>query len=238
LIKKQVKPHNTNAIIGEHLTNLLSWSTLKKKSLLEKFHMHTSIRQACIATAVETVTRKPVYFDTETTGTGPYDQIIEIGIINHEGKTLLQALVKPRGGIPPDAVRVHGITNEMVDSALSWDELWPDVERVFSGQVVAAYNADFDVRMLMQSHTRNGMVWKEPWTAIFDIMELYARFHGEWDARKKGYRWHKLEQAGKHCGISLPNAHRAVDDALLARAVLEHIAAQGKEGNDNQLSMF
>jgi DNA polymerase III epsilon subunit-like protein len=33
-----------------------------------------------------------------------------------------------------------------------------------------------------------------------------------------------LDTAGKRCGISLPNSHRACDDTLLAREVFMYIA--------------
>jgi DNA polymerase-3 subunit epsilon len=55
-------------------------------------------------------------------------------------------------------------------------------------------------------------------------MRLYAQFYGEWDPMRNSYRWQKLEDAGRQCGIAMPNSHRALEDALLAKAVLEHIA--------------
>jgi hypothetical protein len=58
-------------------------------------------------------------------------------------------------------------------------------------------------------------------------MKLYAQFRGDWDAQRRQYRYISLEKAGKDAGIYLPNTHRAVDDALLARAVLHFIANQG-----------
>ena len=195
-------------------------------------------RQAILQTALDTVGQKPVYFDTETTGTGPYDEVVEIGIVDYDGQVLLQALVKPRGSIPPDAARIHGISNDMVRDALTWAELWPDVEKAFAGRLVAAYNTDFDVRLLRQSHARSQMQWRDPWKSTIDVMQVYAQYHGEWNNRRGNYRWWKLEQAGRFCNIPLPNSHRAVDDALLTRALLEHIAAQAKPDEGEQLSMF
>jgi hypothetical protein len=57
-------------------------------------------------------------------------------------------------------------------------------------------------------------------------MKLYARFRGDWNSRAGSYRWYSLDDARWQCGLELPNAHRAHADTLLARAVLNFIAAQ------------
>jgi hypothetical protein len=57
-------------------------------------------------------------------------------------------------------------------------------------------------------------------------MKLYAQFRGDWNSRMGNYRWHSLDDARAHCGLDLPNAHRAQADTLLARAVLHYVAAQ------------
>jgi DNA polymerase III epsilon subunit-like protein len=89
---------------------------------------------------------------------------------------------------------------------------------------VGIYNSEFDLRMLKQSHQKYWLNWQLPEENFFCIMKLYARFYGEWDARRGSYRWQSLDQAGRQCRIPLPNSHRAKDDALLARALLQHIA--------------
>jgi DNA polymerase-3 subunit epsilon len=55
-------------------------------------------------------------------------------------------------------------------------------------------------------------------------MELYAMFYGDRDPYRGSFRYQSLEIAGRQCGINLPNAHRAVDDCLLTRAVLHYMA--------------
>ena len=57
-------------------------------------------------------------------------------------------------------------------------------------------------------------------------MKLYAQFRGDWNPRARDYRWYSLDDARWQCGLELPNAHRACADTLLARAVLQFIAAQ------------
>jgi DNA polymerase III subunit epsilon len=91
------------------------------------------------------------------------------------------------------------------------------------GRLICAYNAEFDMRMMQQSHARYRLPWKETFKS-FDIMQLYSKYKGEWDSIRRSYRYHTLDKAGKECQISIPNAHRAATDALLARALLHYIA--------------
>ena len=65
----------------------------------------------------------PLFFDTETTGLGSNAEIVEVGVVDAVGKTVLESLVRPRRRIPSDAIAVHGISNEMVRDAPTWAEV-------------------------------------------------------------------------------------------------------------------
>jgi DNA polymerase III subunit epsilon len=173
--------------------------------------------------ARQAILEKPVYLDTETTGLNRDDEIVEISIVDEDGKILLESFVKPTRSIPSDVIQVHGITNEMVQHAPSWPVLWMRVRSVLFGRLLAIYNADFDLRMMQQTHARHRIPWKENFKSI-DIMKLYSDYRGEWDSVRRSMRYHSLDSAGRYCKISIPNSHRATDDTLLARAVLHHIA--------------
>ncbi len=189
--------------------------------------MMPSSRYEAIQTAREFLNNAPVFLDTETTGIGPNDNIVEIAIIDTDGQVLFDSLVKPVGKIAPDARAVHGISEGMVASAPSWKEVWSAVEAVLEGRWVGIYNAEFDLRMMQQSHQRHWMPWTSPaGMQPFCIMKLYALFYGEWNPRRRNYRWHSLDRAGQQCQIPLPNSHRAKADALLTREVFLHMAHQ------------
>ena len=150
---------------------------------------------------------------------------MEISIVDFDGSVLLDALVKPRGKIELDAQRVHGITAGMLGSALGWDALWPEVQAALEGRTVGIYNADFDMRMMKQSHQRNWMQWRQPKGMYVCLMKLYAQFYGQWNPQRRSYRWQSLENARAQCGLSTPNSHRALDDTQLSREVLLFMAA-------------
>ncbi|MEW5872540.1 MAG: 3'-5' exonuclease [Chloroflexota bacterium] len=179
--------------------------------------MPSSFRNSVIQRAREIWDARPIFMDTETTGLHNSAEIVEICLIDHAGEVLLDALVRPRRPIPLDTMRIHGITNEMVAQSPTWLQIWPQVEELLRNRLVGMYNAEFDQRMLQQSHLANGLPWRTPTWQVFDIMKMYTDFSGAW-------KWQKLEDAGRQCRIPLPNSHRAKDDTLLTRALFEHMA--------------
>lgn len=184
-------------------------------------------RLEAINIAKKRVAQYPVYLDTETTGVSKNDFVVEIAVIDHNGIVLVDSLVKPNKNIPFDATKIHGITNEMVKNASLWPEVWQEVKAALSNRVVAIYNADFDLRIMKQSHAYHQMRWQKPSGAMFfDVMRLYAQFYGKWNPKRKNYRWQSLEAAGKQCGLLLQNTHRAKEDTLLTRALLNYMAEQ------------
>ena len=189
---------------------------------------HLLERQAAIFEAKREVSHKPVYLDTETTGLEGMDQIVEVCVLDYDGTVLIDSLVKPAGSIPSGVSRIHGITNDMVKDAPTWPDLWPQVKAALADRRVAIYNAEFDVRLMKQSHRKHQMSWELPNDLFCCVMKLYARFYGQWDSARGSYRWQNLESAGRQCKIALPNAHRAHADTLLARAVLQYIAGQAR----------
>lgn len=183
-------------------------------------------KRRAIERAQGLVAREPLFLDTETTGLHKTAEIIEVGVVDNAGRVVFASLVRPRRPIPADASAIHGITNEMVADAPTWQELWPELGALLQDRHVGIYNADYDLRLMRQSHRQ----WRLPWQPVdasaFCIMKLYAQFYGEPNRRYGGFRWQSLERAGLQCRLTLPNTHRAVDDARLARAVLHYIAQE------------
>lgn len=186
--------------------------------------MSTFARQQTILQARAALERHPVYLDTETTGLEDTAEIVDICILDDAGRTLIDSLVRPTQPIPAQASAVHGITNAMVSTAPTWPELWPQIKTALEGRTIATYNADYDQRLMRQSHKRHRLPWDLEGVEFFCIMKLYAQFRGNWDSYRGTYKWHKLEAAGQQCQLSLPNSHRALADTQLARAVLLHMA--------------
>jgi len=166
----------------------------------------------------------PVFLDTETTGLHLTAEVIEIGIVDDQANVLFDQLIRPHGKIDPAAARIHGITFEMLKDAPPWDEVWPQAQAVLIDRRIGVYNVEFDLRLIKQSINRTWLRWALLDSNFFDIMKLYASYYGDWDPIHRSFRYQSLELAGRQCGIRLPNAHRAVDDCLLTRALLHHMS--------------
>ena len=168
--------------------------------------------------------RRPLFLDTETTGTGADDEIVELAIVDADGAVLLDQRVKPRKPIPPDATRVHGISDFDVRGAPGWPAVHADVHRLLQGRALVIYNAAFDLRLLVQT-ARVHRCPRPPAESAFCAMKLYAAWHGEWNDQRGGYRWQRLGEAARQMGLALPeNLHAASADAALTRALLVAMA--------------
>lgn len=122
---------------------------------------------------------EPIFIDTETTGFSPQDVVIEVGVVDLHGATLYETLIKPSIPIPEDAIAIHGIREEMVAELPEWEEAWDELQPLLAGRYIGAYNADFDLRLLKQVHSRHGLVWPLDDRQFFCVMKLYAAFYGQ-----------------------------------------------------------
>lgn len=93
---------------------------------------------------------REIVLDTETTGFDPKtgDRLIEIGCIEIEdllptGRTF-HRFVNPERLIPPEAIRVHGITDEKVKDAPKFHEVADDFLAFVGDAPLIAHNANFD----------------------------------------------------------------------------------------------
>jgi len=170
--------------------------------------------------------RRPAYLDTETTGLGRDDEIIEIALLDHDGAALADLRVKPRKPIPPEATRVHGIGGLDVAEAPGWSEVQAQLCAQLHGRAIVIYNADFELRLLMQTARIHGCPLA-PAASAFCAMKLYAEWYGDWNDFHGNYRWQRLGDAAEQMGLAVPvNLHAASADAALTRRLLLAMAGQ------------
>lgn len=172
-----------------------------------------------------------VILDTETTGLGDKAEICSIAVIDDTGKTLLDTLVRPVRGIPADATRIHGITNDTVKNARDWLNTNEQVWQLLHGRDVIVYNADYDIRLLIQSEKACEPFALSDWGTISRVcaMNAYAEYVGDWNEYHENYRWHKLTDAARAIGYQLPEGmkpHGALADCLMTLAVCRYLVKQ------------
>ena len=182
-----------------------------------------SVLSSSISAAKAVIHKNPLFLDTETTGLDTQSEIIEISITDDMGDIVFSSFVKPKDRIGFESFMIHGIDDEMVKDAPTWDQIYPRIREVLKDRLVVIYNAKYDIRLMRQSHGKYKMIWRDEFQA-FDLMKLYAEYNGLWDTGFKSYKFVSLKDAGSQCGIVLENTHRATDDCLLSWAVLHHIA--------------
>lgn len=181
--------------------------------------------------AKDILTKNPVILDTETTGISMDDEIVSVAIINHAGETLLDTFVKPTvKRIPLEATAIHGIDQQMVKDAPTWDAVAPDVIRYIGAQPLVIYNAAFDLKLMRQSSRTSairtvftGLELAHP---VSCAMHQYADFWGDWNDYRQNYRWQRLEVACLQQHIQVPNlpAHSALGDCIRTLLLIKHMA--------------
>lgn len=168
-----------------------------------------------------------VFVDTETTGFNPdEDEILEIAIVDSEGRTLLNSLVRPEKKTAwPEAQAVNGITPEMVASAPTLDELELQIKAALKRCRVVAYNMAFDLGFLKP--TLAG------WIPGLDFhphcaMRRFSVMRGVWDEKKGDYkRWKQVDAAEFVHHHRHGVAHRALADAMACRSVWQWLEHEG-----------
>lgn len=160
----------------------------------------------------------PIFLDTETTGLSLDDEILEIAIVDTDGSTLLNTLIKPKHRTSwPQAQKIHGISPAMLKHFPDIDPWVPIIREICEGRHLVIYNADYDMQYL---HFIVGLPRQ-----ISCAMLAFCRLYGS-------ERWQKLDFAVSYCGYQFDgDAHRALSDARAARAVWNYIEKRkGKNG--------
>jgi DNA polymerase-3 subunit epsilon len=155
-----------------------------------------------------------VILDTETTGTSPYDEIVQIAIVSSDGKVLCDSLVRPTRTIPPEATAIHGISDADVRDAPSFPEVYGRVQEILSGKRIIIYNAQFDLRLIHQTLSKHNLL---PYDLDSDQAECAMLVYSAWVGERwldGGYKWQKLENAD----------HSAVGDCLATLALIKKMA--------------
>ncbi len=159
--------------------------------------------------------------DLETTGPDPDTaRIVTCSAIRcgAGGSEILGSwLVNPGVLIPPEATAVHGVTNEMAETGVPYDEaLGIIVDRVGewwrSGRPVVAMNANFDLTIIAREAERTATpLYFGP---VLDprVIDLAC------DKYRNGKR--KLLDLAAHYRVKQEEAHRSDGDALMAARIV------------------
>ena len=150
-----------------------------------------------------------ISFDLETTGTLSHiDEIVEIGAIYFEEgqvKDRFQSLVSIDRPIPPEASRVNGITDEMLQGQPKIQDILPSFADFCGDHLIVAHNASFDFQFLLRAIQEHRT--PAPRGVVLDTCQL---------ARKTFPRLlnYKLSTCCEYLKIEGKGFHRAESDAF------------------------
>lgn len=163
--------------------------------------------------------------DVETM-TPELTSVCAVGLVKVVDSVIVQkfySLVKPiPDGRPERNTRIHGITDEMVENAPAWDELWPYISGYFSSKVVACHHAGTDITALDRLNAYYGIDFSD-----YDYIDTY-QLTGQ-----------SLKEACRQRDIPLEAHHDALCDATACAEILlsdegvvrKHRPSENRNGN-------
>ncbi|WP_459965169.1 DEDD exonuclease domain-containing protein, partial [Mycobacterium avium] len=166
---------------------------------------------------------------TSTEGTAP-DAITEIGAVKVRGGVVLgefATLVDPQRSIPPQIMRLTGITTAMVSDAPAIDAVLPmflEFAGLDRGAVLVAHNAGFDVGFLRAAAQQCDIAWPRP--RVLCTVRLARRVLSREEAPSV-----RLASLARLFAVTTQPTHRALDDARatvdVLHALIERVGNRG-----------
>ncbi|AZN73527.1 DNA polymerase III subunit epsilon [Georhizobium profundi] len=175
---------------------------------------------------------REIIFDTETTGLDfRLDRIIEIGcleLIDHfpTGRSFHVYINAQGRPVHPDALQVHGITDEFLAGKPTFAQIAGELQEFFGDATLIAHNATFDISFINAEFERIGIapIGREQ---ILDTLVLARRRHpmgpNSLDALCRRY--------------NIDNGHRTKHGALLDAELLAEVYIEMIGGRQTALGL-
>jgi DNA polymerase III epsilon subunit-like protein len=163
---------------------------------------------------------KTVVIDCETTGilrNDPTTEIVQLTVTNTAMRPLFSMLIKPAQPMSDQLVGIHGISNDMVSESPVFPQVAKLISFILEGKHVVAYNADFDIALLVHLYKKYNMAVPK-FSGASCCMDRYSEWKGEWNESKGSVRWQKLPN------LSGMPAHDALADCISTVRIMDLMA--------------
>jgi DNA polymerase III epsilon subunit-like protein len=168
-----------------------------------------------------------VIIDVESTGLlsrDPDTEIVQISIINIQGRPLFSMLLKPSKPMGQEVIDIHKITNEQIQNQPIFPQIAKIIAFVLNNKHVVCYNADFDVKLLWHMFKK----YEQELPKISGsscCMDRFSEWSGEWSEKKQGFKWQKLP------ALAYGNSHDALTDCQSTLKVMQKMAGVIDDSN-------
>lgn len=157
-----------------------------------------------------------IAFDSETTGldTGRA-RIVQLGAIglSHgvlDSEDRFETFVDPGMTIPPEATRIHAITDAMIHRAPAFADAFARFQHYRRERVVIGYALGYDFAVLARECVRAGIAWHQPRSLCVRMLAAFAN---------PTLPDHSLETLASWLGVTVEGRHAALADARTAAAI-------------------
>lgn len=167
-----------------------------------------------------------VVVDLETTGLQPAkDRILEIGAVkveNGEVKDTFCTFINPRMAIPPFIQALTGITQDMVENALTAEQAFYEFLDFCGDRDLMGHNLMFDYSFLKHQAANLKLSFEK---RGIDTLKIARSVLPELESRS-------LTSLCEYFQINREQAHRAFHDALATHEVYEQLKKRAREGQE------
>ena len=173
---------------------------------------------------------RQVFLDTETTGLDAPagDRIVEIGCIEMVGRRLtgrhLHLYFNPERPVHPEAMRVHGLTDEFLSDKPRFAQEAPKVVEFLQGAEVIIHNAAFDAGFLNEEFKRLGLPGLQQ--QVVKVTDSLAMAREMFPGKSNS-----LDALCRR--LEVDNSNRAFHGALLDAGLLAEVYVRMTRGQDS-----
>lgn len=161
-----------------------------------------------------------ICYDIESTGLDTKnDHIIEIAVALFTFDEVLETfetLIDPGVPIPEETIKIHNITDEMVQGKPKIGDVLRDVIKLIGSNIIVGHGIKFDIDILQNAAKRHTVPCTIENNKRIDTLRL-ARLYGESPTNS-------LQALRRHFNIPEEGAHRAMSDVVVNIEVFKFLS--------------
>jgi DNA polymerase-3 subunit epsilon len=147
---------------------------------------------------------------------------VAIGVLDSNFKLVskFESVVNPKTKVYQESLGYARLTLREINEAPTFEQLWPTIAKLLSGNLLVMHSSDFDRGVLANEFDSMGLDGSLP-PAVCTLKNSQRILPG----RKKsgGY---SLENLASDLGFGSPSAHQAMDDVLMTAKLFEYLYKQ------------